>query len=211
VHVSATLTAGGEVRATVTDDGRWREPSESAERGRGLAMAGDFVDDLHVERTEAGTTATLRRQLTRPARMLTGAHHAVPAAGHRPGAGRPFAAEMAGQRLLVAGPLDVETADELRAVLLRETRGGTRTLTVDLTEVTHLASAAVQMLYEATNRSADQGSELVLFAPPEGAAGHVLSLVALPHTTADPDGPQPEQLDSDISAGPADEQQSGQP
>ncbi len=214
VQVSAALTAGGEVQAMIGDHGRWRQPREAPERGRGLAMAGDFVDDLYVDRADTGSTVTLRRRLSRSARIFAAAPTGTGDVRRRPGAQVPYTAQMTEQpspRLRVAGPLDIETAADLRAVLLRATRGGTRTLTADLTEVTHLASVAVQALYEATNRSADQGSELLLFAPPESPAGHVLALVALPYTTADPDGLQPEQLDPDISAGPADEQPSGQP
>ncbi|MGH3263211.1 MAG: STAS domain-containing protein [Trebonia sp.] len=70
---------------------------------------------------------------------------------------------------------------------MRETRGGTRSVSVDLAEVTHLASAAVQVLYEAASRAAREGSELVLYAPAGSVARHVLSLVALPHTTTGPD------------------------
>jgi anti-anti-sigma factor len=217
--VSAALIPDGEVQATVGDHGRWRQARDAPERGRGLAMAGDFVDELNVDRAATGSTVTLRRRLSRPDRILVAAPTGGGDGHRRPGTQAPYTAQMAeqpGPRLTVGGPLDIETVDDLRALLLRATRGGTRTLTVDLTEVTHLASAAVQTLYEATSRSADQGSDLVLFAPPDGAAGHVLSLVALPHRTADPDGPQPEQLDPDAGSPSADsaggeQQPPGQP
>jgi anti-anti-sigma regulatory factor len=86
----------------------------------------------------------------------------------------------------VDGPVDSATADQLREELQLRTRGGTRPLTVDLTGVTHLASAGVAVLHEAGARTAAPGRPLLLYAPPGTPAQHVLSTVALPHTTTDP-------------------------
>jgi anti-anti-sigma regulatory factor len=82
------------------------------------------------------------------------------------------------------GPLDAATADHLRRDLLRRSRGGTVPLTVDLTGVTHLASAGVSALHHVADRHAEQQAALTLFAAPGSAAQHVLALVALPYATA---------------------------
>jgi serine/threonine-protein kinase RsbW len=50
----------------VQDHGRWRTPTASDERGRGLTIIGALVDDVVVEAGE-GTTVVLRRQLRREA------------------------------------------------------------------------------------------------------------------------------------------------
>jgi serine phosphatase RsbU (regulator of sigma subunit)/anti-sigma regulatory factor (Ser/Thr protein kinase) len=50
--------AGGEVRATIADDGRWRRTRPYG-RGRGLAIMRSLVDDVEIERGEQGTTVTL--------------------------------------------------------------------------------------------------------------------------------------------------------
>ncbi|MDQ4116922.1 MAG: ATP-binding protein [Actinomycetota bacterium] len=52
----------------ITDHGTWREPpSDPGFRGRGLRMAEASVDRLGIERSESGTTVTLRRSLGCPA------------------------------------------------------------------------------------------------------------------------------------------------
>ncbi|MBJ7452439.1 MAG: ATP-binding protein [Blastococcus sp.] len=49
----------GQVVIVVTDHGRWRPPTASAHRGRGLAMMG-LLADTTVEPGPHGTTVTLR-------------------------------------------------------------------------------------------------------------------------------------------------------
>jgi serine phosphatase RsbU (regulator of sigma subunit)/anti-sigma regulatory factor (Ser/Thr protein kinase) len=66
---SATFTVrcefdrpGGQVRAIVADDGRWRA-SRPYGRGRGLAIMRALVDDVEVDRREDGTTVTLIKKI----------------------------------------------------------------------------------------------------------------------------------------------------
>jgi anti-sigma regulatory factor (Ser/Thr protein kinase) len=54
--------AGGAVTIEVRDRGQWREPV-AGNRGRGLGIAADLTDDLHVERTERGTTVHMMRRV----------------------------------------------------------------------------------------------------------------------------------------------------
>jgi PAS domain S-box-containing protein len=191
VRVRAECTGRGSVEIEVADDGRWREhvPDREAERGRGLAMATDFVGDLRVETGPSGTTATVLHRLTRPARLLSAGEITPPAAPapdvpelllifDQPSEGAP--------RIRVDGPVDAATAGQLREELQMRTRGGTAALTVDLTGVTHLASAGVAVLHEARTRTDAPGRPLLLYAPAGSPAQHVMSLVALPHTTTDP-------------------------
>jgi anti-anti-sigma regulatory factor len=60
-------------------------------------------------------------------------------------------------------------------------RGGTLPLTVDLTGVTHLASAGVRALYQVREQLAAHQQDLTLVAAPGSSAGVVLELVRLPH------------------------------
>ncbi|MGW2307444.1 SpoIIE family protein phosphatase [Actinomadura luteofluorescens] len=189
VRIRAECTARGVVEIEVADDGHWREPWQPTEdRGRGLAMASDFADELHVETGPRGTTATVRHRLTRPARLLTPGEVApAPAPSDlpnlllildQPSEGHP--------RIRLDGPIDAATAEQLREELVVRTRGGTTPLTVDLTGVTHLSSAGVAVLYEAENRTDSPGRPFLLYSPPGSPAQHVMAMVALPHTTADP-------------------------
>lgn len=56
-------------------------------------------------------------------------------------------------------------------------------LTIDLTGVTHLASAGVQLLYQLAEQMAADGCRLRLIAPTGSAAHQVLSLTALDQLT----------------------------
>jgi serine phosphatase RsbU (regulator of sigma subunit)/anti-sigma regulatory factor (Ser/Thr protein kinase) len=61
-RVVARPDGPGDVVVQVQDHGRWRTPTASDERGRGLTIISALVDDVVVEAGE-GTTVVLRRQL----------------------------------------------------------------------------------------------------------------------------------------------------
>ena len=52
----------GEAEVTIRDRGKWREPRDS-NRGKGIPMMEEFMDDVSVEPTENGTTVKLVRRL----------------------------------------------------------------------------------------------------------------------------------------------------
>jgi len=53
---------GGELTATVRDRGRWRE-KRGTDRGRGLRIIEDLMDEVTVERDDEGTAVKMRRRL----------------------------------------------------------------------------------------------------------------------------------------------------
>ena len=177
VRVDAELDAHGDLVCTVGDSGRWQPPGPSGDGGRGLALVRGLVDSLRLEHGPGGTTATFRHRLGRPVQLLS----ATPA-GLRspvePGRQAPYSARREGPLLNVRGALGQEEADQLRVDLQLETRGRTLPLQVDLSEVTHLASAAVQVLHEVV---AIDGAELVLHAPAGTIAQHVLDQAQVPY------------------------------
>jgi serine phosphatase RsbU (regulator of sigma subunit)/anti-sigma regulatory factor (Ser/Thr protein kinase) len=70
-HAYGPLDATIELRAalvdgiasvTIRDYGEWREP-RGGNRGRGIPIMREFMDDVSIERTEHGTTVELRRRL----------------------------------------------------------------------------------------------------------------------------------------------------
>jgi anti-anti-sigma factor len=81
----------------------------------------------------------------------------------------------------VEGPVDASTAARLQQELVQRTRGGRLPLAVDLTGVTHLASAGVAVLHQVAERHRRQGVDLRLHAAAGSTAQQVLTLVALPH------------------------------
>ncbi|AGZ42214.1 SpoIIE family protein phosphatase [Actinoplanes friuliensis] len=181
VEVCVTLTPEGQISARVTDHGTWREPARQTLRGRGLALTAQLVTRLTVVPGEHGTVATVLHTLTRPARTpeLTDGRPPHIALGEPlrledvPGSGD--------AAVRVEGPVDATTAAHLQQDLLQRTRGGHLPLSVDLTGVTHLASAGVAALHYVADRHRREGTELDLHARRGSVAQHVLELVALPH------------------------------
>ncbi|MCY1141614.1 SpoIIE family protein phosphatase [Actinoplanes sp. Pm04-4] len=197
VTVTADLRNDGEAQLRVADNGRWRHrtrPGDEqfrADHGFGLAMTASFAHHLDIDRSPQGTTVTVRRRLSHPARLLTAAQisHGRPGDDDKPAEvmiilEQPHAAS---SRIAVHGPLDVDSVEELGTELDRFTLGGTHELTVDLTAVTHLSSAAIAELYRPQRYGDGRPYPLRLYAPAGSTAHHVLSLVNLPHTTTDPD------------------------
>jgi anti-sigma regulatory factor (Ser/Thr protein kinase) len=172
----AGLHTDGQAAVTVVDAGHWRERPERGDgRGVGLALVGGLVDSLEVDGDEAGTTARARYRLSRPAGV-------VQAPAPHPGtAEAPFDAwhhRSAGAMHIGArGPLDVETLPEFSAHLAAATAPGNPSSTLDLRDVTVLASAAIQLILRARQGRDD----LEIVAPAGSVAQHVLSLRAIPH------------------------------
>jgi len=82
--------------------------------------------------------------------------------------------------IVVSGEVDSVTASTLDRQIAVESRSGIAPLTIDLSGVTHLGSAAVSALAAARARARKQGADCVLIAPPGSPAHHVLSLVQIP-------------------------------
>jgi serine phosphatase RsbU (regulator of sigma subunit)/anti-sigma regulatory factor (Ser/Thr protein kinase)/anti-anti-sigma regulatory factor len=182
VGVRARLIDTGAVEVTVVGPGAWREPERISERGRGLALSTQLVDDLTLDRSGSGTVATLRHRVTRPAALLDSAA-AAPLPHPAPGPAELSIVDGAdGTAVVVAGPVDAGSADRLQHDLLYRSRGGTVPLAADLAGVTHLASAGVAALHAVAARHRAHGTALTLLAPPGSAARNVLALVALPYT-----------------------------
>ena len=196
IELEATLGDDGNVECRVTDHGSWRQPDPAdADRGHGLMVAGQVVDQLLVSHPRRladgtagsrGTIVTLRHRLGRPAVLASGhdgAHASHPA--DPPFAVETSIAESATARALVRGPVDITTADQLARRLLSVSRGGTVPLVADLTGVTQLASAGVRALYAVSGRMAAHGQGLTLITAPGSAAHLVLDLVRLAHIAGD--------------------------
>jgi len=193
VAVRARLTAAGDVLARVVDQGRWRASASDpdSDRGVGLALVTDLVDELRLEHDKRGTTATIRHHPWIPAQSPIAADLAgrLP---RRPADADPFLIlgqpSAARHRVRVDGPIDSETAPTLYTELRACTAAGTRDVTVDLTGTTHLASAGVAVLHRLCTQAARNNTEMRLYAPRGTPAQMVMSLARLRHHTTDPDG-----------------------
>lgn len=177
VELDVEIQDDGSLRAQVRDQGTWDDGPDGGPatfRGRGLAMAASLVDDLGIDRSTTGTTGWVRHRLTRDAQLLTGTRPEGVVA--RPASDTPYSAELEGSRLKVSGSVDLVSAPRLRVDLERAGRGRSRSVDLDLTEVTHLGSAGVQVLQDAEARGG-----LRITAASGSAAQHVLQVVNLPY------------------------------
>ncbi|MGO4340956.1 SpoIIE family protein phosphatase [Pedococcus sp. 2YAF34] len=199
----AVLPAGG-VSVRVVDEGRWRSPDPaSTTGGRGLLLMTQVVDEAEVihppqsagsAEGSRGTTVVLRHHAHRQAVMASGRGLIDDELDDD----RPIAdfdvvghEDDDGPVVSFRGTVDLDTAERARASLLGASRGGVRSLTVDLTEVTQLASAGVRSLFEVREQLAANRKELVLVAEPGSAAAVVLELVSLPYQHPVPTRPTP--------------------
>ncbi|MBL7259010.1 SpoIIE family protein phosphatase [Paractinoplanes lichenicola] len=180
VEVTAEITAAGELRAEVRDRGRWREPSSRPGRGLGLVMTRNLVGSLRLDHGDSGTTATITHPLTRPVRLLSVSELSPGTAAPTTGNPDPFLVlEQPDGSLRVDGPVDARTAQSLENALVAATAAGTRDLTVDLTGVTHLASAGVAALHRVSALAEGNNGRLRLVAPPGSPANMIMTLVGL--------------------------------
>lgn len=60
--VTAQLTKAG-LSLTVTDDGRWHEPTHEPNRGHGIALMNALVDAVEISSTSHGTTVDMLKEL----------------------------------------------------------------------------------------------------------------------------------------------------
>jgi serine phosphatase RsbU (regulator of sigma subunit)/anti-sigma regulatory factor (Ser/Thr protein kinase) len=61
IELLASLVDGA-ATVTIRDHGKWREP-RGGNRGRGIPIMREFMDDVSIERSERGTTVNLQRRL----------------------------------------------------------------------------------------------------------------------------------------------------
>ncbi|PJJ56141.1 histidine kinase-like protein [Mumia flava] len=170
VRVTAEVAPDGTLTCRVADHGRWAARAGDG-GGRGLAMASGLVDELVIDRTADGTTATVRHRLTRPAHLF------LAATDDRRGenADMPFTAAIEDRRIRLVGAVDESAADEL-GVILRAHAGNADPVTIDLTAVDLLGSAALRLIDDALVT----GPELRVVAPAGSVAEQVLDASGLP-------------------------------
>ncbi|MGH3258121.1 MAG: hypothetical protein ACRDOU_22475 [Streptosporangiaceae bacterium] len=135
-------------------------------------------------RGSRGTVVTLRRRLLRLVELAPSAGARAVIVPSRPPFSIDVFAHTGGARAVVAGPADGSTAEWLAGRLLAACRGGTLPLTADLTGVTRLAGAGVQVLFQVRGRLAAHRHDLILIAVPGSPVGAVLDRMCLPFAAA---------------------------
>jgi anti-anti-sigma factor len=193
IELRAALCDDGYLECQITDHGSWRAPDPSATgRGHGLMVTGQVVDQLQVSHPPqastapgtGGTMVRLRHRLRRPAVVGPGpsARISVPLSGP------PFTVDIGTDGAVAcvraAGPVDVSTAVQLSRRLLAASAGGTLPLTVDLTNVSYLASAGIRALYQVRQQLSAHRQNLRLLAVPGSSAALILDQAQLPYSAS---------------------------
>ncbi|MDR7279256.1 SpoIIE family protein phosphatase [Catenuloplanes atrovinosus] len=192
-EITLTVRPDGRLEARVRDHGTWREPRPSADRGLGLQLATALVDRLHLHHDDHGTTAVLTHTLTRPAHLLTTEQLFSGRPVTPPGQADPLIVIdqpwAPSPRIRIDGPIDATTSAHVEIAVRTAGSAGTTDLTVDLTGVTHLASAGVAAFHRLAAEHQVNGTTLWWYAPTATPADVILTLVGLPHLTEDPHTP----------------------
>lgn len=179
VRVEGQLDGSGRACLSVADDGLWRAADpDPGDRGRGLAMIRSCMDQVEIERGPDGTTVLLDLPLrTPPVFSATPARR--PTGRHARSALSVSVMRGSDPRVAVGGPVDIATVPALRRELREASRGGALPLTVDLSDVTHLASAGIELLYSFVEEMQVDGRRVALIAPPGTPASYALGLSGL--------------------------------
>jgi anti-anti-sigma factor len=184
VRVEGVHDDSGRICMTVSDTGRWvPPPARPNRRDRGFALIRGCMDTVEIDRTTTGTSVLMDRTLSRRPVVGPDSGHLRPAAASSEVGFRVDIVDVGPPHVAVHGPIDLPSAADLRRRLQDASRGGVLPLTIDLTGVTHLASAGVQLLYQLAEQMAADGCRLRLIAPTGTAAHQVLSLTALDQLT----------------------------
>ncbi|MDD7938996.1 SpoIIE family protein phosphatase [Actinomycetospora lutea] len=184
VTVDGYLDDAGRVCLTVTDTGTWRPPpADPGVRGRGLVMLRQFMDSVEVDISGPGTVVLMERTLRRFPVLAVSS----PTSSDSTDPEQPCSIETTSSdplQIRVTGALDVATTPTLRRHLDHATRGGAVPVTLDLTAVDQLGSAAVLLLHELAEQTTVDHHPLRIIAPPGATARQVLNLTGLDHLAA---------------------------
>jgi serine/threonine-protein kinase RsbW len=159
VRIGADVEPDGTVVVVVADDGRWRVPPTAlSDRGRGLLLMRENVDQVVVERTADGTAVSLCRSLR------TRRPDVIPTRRH----GHEVLVEERETRVHVAvsGDVPAHTGDALRRSLLTAARGGSVPVVVDLADLGAETDGALHAVFAVADAAASAGNRVVVLAKP---------------------------------------------
>ena len=86
--------------------------------------------------------------------------------------------------LSVHGEIDLENAGRARERIVRAVPSGAQGIVLDLTNVSHLDSAGVQLLFDLARRLQERRQELAVVAPSQSLLRDVLAVVSLDRVAA---------------------------
>ncbi|WP_433262921.1 ATP-binding protein [Actinosynnema sp. CS-041913] len=169
VKVEAEARPDGDVRVVVVDEGRWRVPPVTlSDRGRGLLLMRESVDEVRIERAPDGTRVTL---VLRPGRSGRGAHPA-PAFDQVLVSAHPGWVEV-----VVSGDVPARAGPAVRRRILTAARGGAVPIVVDLRRLGNRSEGLMRGLHAVAEAAAAAGNRVVVRAP-EHSPAHIALMAA---------------------------------
>jgi anti-anti-sigma factor len=174
MSVTAHVDADGVLTVSVRDEGTWRPPDQDpGDRGRGLLIMRQLVDDVVLHEDGTGTTVTLTTRLRRTPDEESGSVVQAPAAT--------IEVDRSGPRPVVraSGPVDESSAEQLRIRLLEASHGGTVPVALDVRAASLFSSAAVRVVLAIARMSGDEGWRLVVHTADGSLSRHVLQISGL--------------------------------
>ncbi|MFN2626937.1 MAG: anti-sigma factor antagonist, partial [Mycobacteriales bacterium] len=160
----------GRISLLVRDHGQWRPPREVGQ-GRGLQLMRDLVDEVDLARAPEGTEVRLSYRL---GRTVPRARQPVDPSPAAQPSGRDEDDQVAIVRL--SGEIDLATAFPLYHEVMAQVRHDSLGLVIVLTDVSHLDSAGLRLLYRIFERLAPRRQKLRLVASPGSAVSRILQL-----------------------------------
>jgi anti-anti-sigma factor len=174
---SVTRRPDGAIDVRVEDFGNWRPvPADAGFRGRGLLLIRRLAEDVTVEETPGGGTTVRFRIPVSAGRSPESAPRHSPAPGTVSGAA---SVHVDGTTVVLAGELDLASAQELRPELFTALDSLDGKVILDLRPLTYLASAGLGLLLESEQRTQAAGQFLRVVVDPLGQPARVLQLAGL--------------------------------
>jgi anti-anti-sigma factor len=172
--VTGHVDVDGVLTVTVRDEGTWRPPDrDPGDRGRGLLIMRQLVDDVVLDDQELGTTVTLSLRLRHSPDLDVERDPSVGDASVH------VDREGVSPVVSVSGVVDEPSAEQLRIRLLEASHGGTIRVELDLNAVSLFSSAAVRVVLAIARIGRDEGWRLVVHAPEGGLTRHILQISGL--------------------------------
>ncbi len=175
MRLEMRLGPGREIGVVVADEGGWRPPAaDPGLRGQGIRIMRAVMDEVEIDRGDAGTTIRMVRHPRVPP---------APARRHPPGAEgtASVAIDVADPQrpiAVVTGDIDAAGAAAVGDGIRRECAADSH-LRLDLGAVAYLDSSGVRLLVELAARQARGGATLTVRAPTGGPVHRVLVLTGL--------------------------------
>jgi anti-anti-sigma factor len=185
----AAVLEDGSVKISVRDFGRWRPP-RGENRGRGLLLMRELMDDVAVSREDEGTTVQLSRRLAnsadaQPARpALARPHRArgqdMSSARHDRIQGNAAVRLSREDEIVIAalvGEIDMANAEAVFGQVATALDNRAVGLILDLSPTRYLDSSGLQALLDLLQRTRVRGQEVRVVAPVNSAPRRLIEVV----------------------------------